>query len=109
MSDQKPPVYFVLFHTPGEKWAANVSFREQPGVMEHVQYMAGFVQSNRLVMGGPFLDDSGGMMVMKAESLEEAERLAHADPSVQEGLLKVSVKPWMAAMRSQDTIVPRIQ
>lgn len=100
MSNQEPPVYFVLFHTPGEKWTANVSFREQPGVMEHVQYMARFVQTNQLVIGGPFLDNSGGMMVMQAGSLEEAERLAKEDPSVQKGLLNVSVKPWMAAMRT---------
>ena len=68
--------------------------------MEHVQYMAGFIQSKKLVIGGPFLDDSGGMMVMSAESREEAEKIAKADPSVQKGLLKVDVKPWMAAMRT---------
>jgi uncharacterized protein YciI len=100
MSNQQPPVYFVLFHSPGEKWKQGVSFREQPGVREHVQYMSSFIESKKLVIGGPFLDNSGGMMVMSAESREEAEKIANADPSVQNGLLKVDVKPWMAAMRT---------
>jgi hypothetical protein len=74
-----PPTYFVLFHTPGPGWKAGVGFREQPGVIDHVHYMAGFAASGWLVMGGPFLDDSGGMMVSRAKSMDEAVRIANDD------------------------------
>ncbi len=99
VAQEGPPVYFVLFHSPGSSWQEGTSFREQPGVREHVAYMAGFEQEGVLVMGGPFLDDSGGMMVMQAESLEVAQTLAEADPAVQSNLLNVEVKPWMVVMR----------
>lgn len=95
-----PLIYFVLFHSPGTKWIDGVGFREQPGVMEHVQYMADFQATGSMVIGGPFLDDSGGMMVLRAENQDEAEAIANADPSVKNGLLKVQVKPWMVVFES---------
>ena len=94
----QPKTYYVLFHTPGPIWAEGVGFREQPGIGEHVSYMFSFVESGKLVIGGPFLDDSGGMMVLRAEGMEEAEQIANADPSVQKGLLKVHVKEWFVPM-----------
>lgn len=97
-TNEQPQIYYVLLHTPGPKWVEGTDFREQPGVMDHVQYMAGFMEGERLVIGGPFLDNSGGMMVLRANSLEEAEATAHADPSVKAGLLKVHVRPWLVPM-----------
>lgn len=95
-----PPVFFVLFHSPGPRWAEGSGFREQPGVGEHVNYMAGQLEAGRLVFGGPFLDDSGGMMILRAATREEAVTIAEADPTVVDGLLRVAVKPWMMAMNS---------
>ncbi len=51
-----------------------------------------------IVIGGPFLDDSGGMMVSRAASLEAAQKLANDDPAVVGALLNVNVKPWMVPM-----------
>ena len=61
--------------------------------------MAGFLEKGTLVMGGPFLDDSGGMMVMNA-SPADAKAAAEGDPAVKAGLLKVVVRPWMVPMSS---------
>src|SRR5690242_10179854 len=97
-TNDQPQIYYVLFHTPGPKWVEGTDFREQPGVIDHVQYMASFMEGERLVIGGPFLDNSGGMMVLRADSQEEAETVANADPSVQAGLLKVHVRPWFVPM-----------
>lgn len=30
----------VVVHSPGPNWQMGVDFREQPGVMEHVQHFA---------------------------------------------------------------------
>ncbi len=96
----QPAIFYSLFHTPGPRWVEGVGFREQPGVAEHVKYMAQQLQAGRLLLGGPFLDDSGGMMVLRAETQEEAVAIAEEDPTVANGLLRVEVKPWMMAMNS---------
>ena len=97
MANETPPIYFVLFHKPGPHWRDGKPFDEQPGIMEHVHYMGGFFASGELVMGGPFLDNSGGMMVFASATIEQAQAIATADPAVKAGLLTVNVKPWMAA------------
>jgi len=97
VADEKPPTYFVLFHKPGPHWEEGKSFSDQPGIMEHVHYMAGFFARGELLMGGPFLDNSGGMMVFRTSTIEQAKTIAHEDPTVKAGLLSVNVKPWLAA------------
>lgn len=98
----KPQVYYLLHHTPGPAWQNGIGFREQPGVEVHVQYMAALLAEGKLVMGGPFLDDSGGTMVYQAADLAEAESVAQSDPAVQNGLLQVVVRPWLIVMSSID-------
>jgi uncharacterized protein YciI len=102
VSEPRPTVYYVLFHSPGPQWDDDFSFREQPGIGAHVGYMAGLLERGLIVMGGPYLDDSGGMMVSRVSNLEEAESLAREDPSVQTGLLTVEVKAWYVPMASVD-------
>lgn len=99
--DTPPKRYFVLMHRPGPAWVRGKSFRDQPGIGAHVGYMSGFLDQKKLVMGGPFLDDSGGMMLFDLPSIEAARAIAGADPTVKSGLLEVHVKPWQVAM-SQD-------
>ena len=93
-----PPTYFVLMHSPGPAWDHGKSFRDQPGVDAHVGYMSGFADKGQIVLGGPFLDNSGGMMVFDVASLEAAQAIAAADPTVKSGLLTVVVKPWLAVL-----------
>jgi uncharacterized protein YciI len=64
------------------------------------------LENGLIVMGGPFLDDSGGMMICREQDLEKAKVLAEQDPAVKSGLLKVSIKPWMVAMSSVQSVKP---
>lgn len=96
MSD--PVTYFVLLHSPGPRWQAGIGFRHQDGVGRHVRYMREQLEGGRLILGGPFLDDSGGLMVLRASTLEEARAIALADSTVVDGLLQVDVRPWMVVM-----------
>jgi uncharacterized protein len=98
-----PKSYFVLAHSPGPGWDPAKGFRDQPGIEAHVGYMQGFLDRGQLVIGGPFLDDSGGMMIFDVASLEAARAIADGDPTVKAGLLSVKVKPWLAAFRSTMT------
>ena len=98
-ADGGPPTYQVMFHRPGPAWRGGVPFTEQPDVGLHVAFMRGLHAEDRLVMGGPFVDEGGGgMAVVAFGSVEDAERRALADPSVEAGLLTVSVRPWRVPM-----------
>jgi uncharacterized protein YciI len=88
----------VLFHSPGKQWVDSLSFNEQPGIDEHVNYYAGLLEKNKLHEGGPFLDNSGGMMILNVNK-PDAEKIANDDPAVKKGLLKVEVKQWLVPFK----------
>ena len=105
MSNPNPrPVRYVVFHTPGPKGQYGVDFREQDGVGEHVQHYLKLHEQGKLELGGPFLlQDAGGMMVAtKDVSQEELDAFAAADPAVQAGLLLYEIRPWLAVMEHHD-------
>lgn len=93
-------IRYVVFHRPGPKWQQGIDFREQDGVGEHVQHYLKLYEQGKLELGGPFLlEDAGGMMVpTRGVSREEVEAFAAADPAVQSGLLVYEVRPWYVAM-----------
>jgi uncharacterized protein YciI len=93
-------VRYVVFHRPGPKWQQGVDFREQDGVGEHVQHYLKLHRQGKLELGGPFLsEDAGGMMVAtKDVSQDELDAFAVDDPAVRSGLLVCEVRPWLTAM-----------
>ncbi len=98
-----PRIRYVVFHTPGPRWKHGVDFREQDGVGEHVQHYLKFHQQGKLELGGPFLlQDMGGMMVASKDvSRQELEAFAAEDPAVKAGLLLYEVRPWLTAMEHE--------
>lgn len=94
-----PPIRYVVFHKPGPEWRPGVDFKEQAGVSEHVMHYKKLQEEGRLSFGGPFLDDSGGMMIpVEGETMGSIEEFASSDPAVKSGLLTYKVKPWLLAM-----------
>ena len=93
-------VRFVVFHRPGPTWKPGIDFREQEGVGDHVQHYLKFHEKGKLELGGPFLvQDVGGMMVATREvTQEELQAYAAADPAVLSGLLVFEIRPWLTAM-----------
>jgi uncharacterized protein YciI len=97
---------YALFHSPGPAWTEGVGFREQPGVEQHHAFMKSLHDRELLVVGGPFLDAVSpgravGVAVIRAPSAEEAEAIAHEDPSIDAGLLRVEVRPWYVPLPIQ--------
>src|SRR5512139_108744 len=100
MSNPTPSsVRHVVFHRPGPNWKPGIDFRKQEGVGEHVQHYLQLHMQGKLELGGPFLlQDAGGMMVATKEvSRAELEAFAAADPAVQSGLLVFEIRPWLTA------------
>lgn len=98
----EPTMQYVVFHTPGAAWRVGVPYREQPGVMAHVQHYQQLHEQGKLALGGPFMDDRGGMMIATVDvTREEIEAFAAADPAVQSDLLEYDVVAWRVVMRDE--------
>ena len=63
----------------------------------HLAYMAGLHAQGKLLVAGPFLDDtaSRGIVIYRVKDVAEATALAADDPAVKAGRLVLEAYPWM--------------
>ncbi|MFF2447451.1 YciI family protein [Neobacillus sp. NPDC058068] len=66
----------------------------------HIQYLDELDVQGKIFARGPFLDESGGLVVYVADSFEEAHALAVKDPHVVEGSRKLELKQWKILVKS---------
>ncbi|MGE5704224.1 MAG: YciI family protein [Clostridia bacterium] len=62
----------------------------------HLEYINELYHKGQVIMAGPFTDKRGGMVIYKADSWEEAQRLAEADPVVVQGARTLELREWSA-------------
>ena len=68
---------------------------------EHLAYQLELEQKNIMFAAGPFADDRAqewqgeGMVIIRAESLEQAHEIAAADPMHKSGAREYRVRPWL--------------
>ncbi|NUS37725.1 MAG: hypothetical protein HOQ02_01695 [Lysobacter sp.] len=72
--------------------------RFDPAVIApHYAHLETLRERGVLEAWGPFADRSGGAYVLRADSLEDAQAMAFADPLHASGASDVSVREWSAA------------
>lgn len=91
--------HFAVVLERGPNWLAGKTASEQP-LGEHGRYLHRLMVSGKLIMAGPFLDNQGGFVLLKAASLAEAQQIANQDPAVQNGILRPAVHPFIIAFDS---------
>jgi uncharacterized protein len=66
---------------------------------EHRKYLAGLRDGGQLAIAGPFTDDSGGLIMYEAATIDEAEKLLQGDPFHKNGIfLNYRLRPWNPVM-----------
>jgi uncharacterized protein YciI len=66
---------------------------------EHFAYLLELERSGVLFAAGPFVDEDGvrhgaGMLLIRAATRAEAERIAYAEPYTRAGMRKMTLTPW---------------
>jgi len=59
-------------------------------VPSHIAWISELIANGSIAQSGKW-GDKGGMILLRAESMEEAERLAGGDPFVKEGLVEYEI------------------
>jgi uncharacterized protein YciI len=85
---------FALCYRPGPAWVAGKTVFEQP-LKAHRAYMQSLVDAGRVVLGGPYSDDTGGLVAIEADSRAAAAQIAAGDPAVKDGVMQADVHPWL--------------
>ncbi len=85
---------FIVIYPPGPAWLAGKSVREQPFYREHGRYMHQVFTHRQLLMGGPFLDNQGGLGILDVASVAQADEIVAHDPAVLAKVFQPHVHPW---------------
>ncbi len=87
---------YVMTSTAGARRDLTKGTREQPFWDEHAAFIDRLVDEGFIVMGGPFVDEGGAMLVVRAENEDEVRARTKHDPwYVNEILHLQSIKRWV--------------
>lgn len=89
-------IYVILLNRiPGKETPRDV-------VMAHIEFVENLDNAGTLVIAGPFKDYPGGMLVIRAESLESARTLAESDPFISGGYRTFEIRTWELARKENN-------
>lgn len=81
----------VIFYS-GAAWVSGKPNWEQE-LIAHRKYLVKEA-GDRLIAAGPFMDQTGGLVIVEVNKLEEAITIAESDPAVAGGKFNYVVRPW---------------
>lgn len=68
----------------------------------HREYLAGLLGRGKLHESGPFVDDTGALIVYDAADVAEVQEILSADPYTPAGIIAgVTIKEWNVVMSRQ--------
>ncbi|XID90789.1 YciI family protein [Paenibacillaceae bacterium WGS1546] len=86
---------FVIHFRPGAAWVNGKSVFEQ-SLDDHGEYMQKLFDEKKLMIGGPYLDDRGGMAVIEATDKDEAAAILNNAPAIVRRIFEAEMYPLMA-------------
>ncbi|MDA0788157.1 MAG: YciI family protein [Proteobacteria bacterium] len=92
--------YFLVRYSPGVNWNHQISYSDQPGLKAHHEYLNKLYASDQLVLSGPLVSGSGGMSLLRIDSLEAAGKLIERDPGIETRILEAELIPWDVELSS---------
>lgn len=84
---------YAVIYEVGRGWQMGKPLEEQP-LAEHGEWLRYLYQQGILIEGGPYLDDSGGLALIRAEDIDAAWEIVEQDPAVINEIFVPEVHPW---------------
>ncbi len=86
---------FIILWNPGPAWVPGKTVREQPYWDEHAAFMDPLFDNGMVVLGGPFADATGSLVVVEAENEQEVTNIFMRDPFLTHGIFALNrLKQW---------------
>ena len=80
-------LYIAILKTIDEKKDAEI-------LDEHKAYLQRYIDEGKIYAKGPFTDHSGGLVIYKVESMDEAKNLIENDPVIRDNTREYTLKEW---------------
>jgi uncharacterized protein YciI len=84
---------FSIAYSKGKNYDESKSIYEQD-LLEHGCYMKKLLKEGKLLLAGPFPDNSGGQVILKAEDENEVKEIMNYDPAVIKNIFSYELNAW---------------
>jgi len=96
--------YYAAFLRPGKLWNPEKTAREQPFWDEHASFMDKLFETGVIILGGPFGDRSGSLVIVAADNAEQVREMFRTDPWTEQDVLVVGdVKEWTIFLDARES------
>jgi uncharacterized protein len=85
--------YLYLIHPLRDGFYEQPTVEENDVMEEHFQYLQQATERGMLVLAGPCLDDTFGLIIFHAETDEKARDFMFNDPSVKKNVMMAELHP----------------
>jgi hypothetical protein len=93
----------AIFQRHGSQWNPDKPVREQALWDEHARFVDELFEDGKVVLAGPFADDSGALVILSVESVDEARSIFQNDPWAQEDIqVAGDIKEWTIFLDGRD-------
>ena len=94
---------FVVLRKAGRNWVTGLPTRQQPLWDEHAAFIDALFDKGAIMLGGPFADGSGALLIVYAEDESEALAMLRNDPWVKHDIQgDDSAKEWTVFLDSRE-------
>jgi len=90
-------MHVAVVYSKGPNWSEEGPKGEH--ISRHIAHQRKNFDAGKLIMGGPFLDEQGGMAILEVDSRDEAQQIVQNDPAVSGGFYVVALHPWRIAQK----------
>jgi uncharacterized protein YciI len=84
---------FSIIYSKGKNYDESKSIYEQD-LLEHGYYMKKLLKEGKLLLAGPFPDNSGGQVILKVDDENEVKEIMNHDPAVIKNIFSYELKTW---------------
>jgi uncharacterized protein YciI len=91
--------YIYLIHPLRHEFFESPTAYENDVMDAHYQYLKQAVEKQIVLLAGPCLDETFGVVVLRARSEEEARQFMLNDPSVQSNVMMAELHPMKVSLK----------
>ncbi|MBA4380386.1 MAG: hypothetical protein C0393_06895, partial [Anaerolinea sp.] len=92
------PEYIYLIHPMRHGFFEQPTPEEDAAMEEHFQYLKKAAEEGKVLLAGPCLDETFGLVVFRAENEEAAKAFMFNDPSVKVNVMMAELHPFRASL-----------
>jgi uncharacterized protein YciI len=92
------PEYLYLIHPFREGFFQQPTPGEEKAMAEHFEYLKKALSAGKLLLAGPCLDETFGLVVFRAENEADAQAFMHKDPSVIANVMMAELHPMRVSL-----------